>query len=77
MDGVPRKSTSVSLQPLVATRDVFYWSAGGILRIDAGATVYVAKVDELRHVVEIVVDSGSTYTMRMEAVERCFEVPKK
>lgn len=67
-------SPKTSLQPLVATRDVYYWSAGGILRIDAGATVYVAKVDELRQVVEIVVDSGSTYTMRMEAVKRCFEV---
>lgn len=69
-------SPKTVLQPLVATRDVYYWSAGGILRIDAGATVYVAKVDELRQVVEIVVDSGSTYTMRMEAVKRCFCLPK-
>ena len=77
MDGLSRKSASVSPQAVVATRDVYYWSAGGILRIEAGATVYVATVDELRQVAEIVVDSGSTYTMRMEAVERCFEVPKK
>lgn len=63
----------MSLQPLVATRDVYYWSAGGILRIDAGATVYVAKIDELRQVVEIMLDNGLTYTMRMEAVKRCFE----
>lgn len=77
MDGVSRKSPSVSLQPLVATRDVYYWSAGGILRIDAGATVYVAKVDELRQVVEIMLDNGLTYTMRMEAVKRCFCLPKK
>lgn len=73
MDGVSRKSASVRLQPLVATRDVYYWSAGGILRIDAGATVYVAKIDELRQVVEIMLDNGLTYTMRMEAVKRCFE----
>lgn len=60
-------------QSLVATRDVYYWSAQGILRIEAGATVYVVSVDERRQVVEIVIDSGATYTMRMEAVKRCFE----
>lgn len=76
MDGVSRKSASVSPQTLVATRDVYYWSVGGILRIDAGATVYVVKVDELRQVVEIMLDNGLTYRMRMEAVKRCFEVPK-
>ena len=77
MDGVSGESASVSLQALVATRDVFYWSTGGIMRIEAGTTVYLVKVDELRQVAEIMLDNGLTYRKRMEAVKKCFEVPKK
>ena len=60
-------------QSLVATRDVYYWSVGGILRIEAGATVYVVRFDERRQVVTIRTDAGKAYTMRMEAVKRNFE----
>lgn len=64
-------------QSLVATRDVYYWSAGGILRIEAGATVYVVGVDERRQVVELMLDNGLTYTMRLSAVQRCFVAKKE
>ena len=64
-------------QSLVATRDVYYWSAGGILRIEAGATVCVAKIDIMRQVVELMLDNGLTYTMRLSAAQRCFVAKKE
>ena len=64
-------------QSLVATRDVYYWSVGGILRIEAGATVYVVRFDERRQVVELRLDSGLTYTMRLSAAQRCFVAKKE
>lgn len=61
---------------LKAKRDFYYWSARGVMAIDAGEEATVVAIDADTSMVRLSLKNGRVAVLKKRTVERYFEVVK-